>query len=327
MLDYKRFISYLYSYIEGEKGVNVGYIRCEQRQGICRLTLNVQDRHGIEEGDYKVYLYKMTEEGIPIGYYLDELRMKGFCGDLRKQTSAQNVWNTGNRIEDFDGIIAIYDKNHMYVSQWTDEIVHAYRFITIQDFNIKSRSKSEQAEKLENLSLEDSSPQDLMISDSNDEDLTSSDSDDGNWPYEVSTEDANRFAAEMSASEEQTNLPTISKLTIRLMENRPKLPDFENHEIYDCVRIEPNDIGLLEMENWRLGVNSFLTHGFYNYKYLMLGKLRFQDGVVKAVLGVPGIFDNKEQYIAKIFGFEVFIPVKHTNTKTGNFGYWIVELT
>jgi hypothetical protein len=134
-------------------------------------------------------------------------------------------------------------------------------------------------------------------------------------------------SAEPSHDErKEQNMPTISNLTIRLMENRPKLPDFENHEIYDCVRIEPNDIGLLEMDNWRLGVNSFLTHGFYNYKYLLLGKLRFQDGVVKAVLGVPGVYDNKEQYIAKIFGFEVFVPVKHSNVKTGRFGYWIVEL-
>ena len=138
-------------------------------------------------------------------------------------------------------------------------------------------------------------------------------------------------AQDISPTEEQDNLAGqqkgISNAILKLMENRAKLPDFENHEVYDCVRIEPNDIGLLAMENWRLGVNSFLTHGYYNYKYLMLGKLRFQDGVVKAVLGVPGIFDSKEQYIAKIFGFEVFVPVKHTNTKTGNFGYWIVELT
>ena len=111
------------------------------------------------------------------------------------------------------------------------------------------------------------------------------------------------------------------------MEQRVKLPDFENHEIYDCVRIEPKDIGLLDMDNWRLGVNSFLTHGYYNYKYLMLGKLRFQDGVIKAVLGVPGVYDNKEQYIAKIFGFDLFVPLKHTNIKPGNFGYWFVELT
>lgn len=73
MLDYKRFISYLYTYVEGEKGVNVGYIRCEQRQGICRFTLNLQDRQGIEGGRYKVYLYKADPDGTPIGYYLDEM--------------------------------------------------------------------------------------------------------------------------------------------------------------------------------------------------------------------------------------------------------------
>lgn len=395
MLDYRRFISYLYSYINGEKGVNVGYIRCEQRQGILRFTLNVQDRHGMEEGKYKVYLYKMNEEGVPIGYYLDDLILHRYCGDLRKQTNSQNVWNTGNRIEDFDGIIAIYDAGHMYVSQWSDEMIETYRFITWQDWSKKQRDGaglniSETKEEASELQAAEYQPK-YDINGHRNYDRASEWTctgsaearyeaeekgnckmmeEEGSWKTEEEKESCktveeedncktvgenercktveekdncktvgendncrmveekdNCKTPEGNGYEEPVKTPAISKLTIRLMENRPKLPDFENHEIYDCVRIEPNDIGLLEMENWRLGVNSFLTHGFYNYKYLMLGKLRFQDGVVKAVLGVPGIYDNKEQYIAKIFGFEVFVPVKHTNTKTGNFGYWIVELT
>lgn len=359
MLDYKRFISYLYSYVEGKKGINVGYIRLEQRQGICRLTMNIQDRHGVEDGHYKVYLYKMTGEGVPVGYYLDDVVLHRFGGDMRKQTNSQNVWNTGNRIEDFDGVIAIYDIQHIYVSQWSDETVNPYRFITWQDWakrehisfhTDKTEAPQSKAAEAENRKLkaaqtgviqtdrqEAEAPQtEAMQMDEQEAKTPQTEAMqmDGQEAETSQTEAAEEGNGELKATQIglQTNrqaaetLPTISDLTIRLMENRPKLPDFENHEIYDCVRIEPNDIGLLEMDNWRLGVNSFLTHGFYNYKYLMLGKLRFQDGAVKAVLGVPGVYDNKEQYIAKIFGFEVFVPVKHTNTKTGNFGYWIVEL-
>lgn len=300
MLDYRRFISYLYSYVEGEKGVNVGYIRCEQRQGNCRFTLNLLDRQGIEGGRYKVYLYKVNEEERPIGYYLDEILIRRCNAELRKQTSSENVWNTNHRLEDFDGVIAIYDKDHMYVSQWSDEPMQLSQFQTYREWQQQRVPEQPVYQKeSEGLALH---------------------------AVELKTVE---LAMESEAMEPEVMEPMrkpISDATLRLMESRTKLPDFENHEIYDCVRIVPNDIGLLEMENWRLGVNSFLTHGYYNYKYLMLGKLRFQDGVVKAVLGVPGVYDNKEQYIAKIFGFEVFVPVKHTNIKTGNFGYWIVEL-
>lgn len=393
-LDYKRFISYLYSYVEGEKGVNVGYIRCEQRQGICRFTLNLQDRQGIEDGHYKVYLYRVEKDGTPVGYYLDEMTLHQCSGELRKQTPCKNVWNTNSRIEDFDGVIAVYDKEHMYASQWSDEPIQTGLFLTYSDWLEKKgtpgKSASEYKRESEGLFLHTREARQLqnesVVSDGMEfpeaaedhsvpfrdgtpdmqmmreqpaesgkaiesrqtaepgqaaetgqgkatETFSSETSQEmaGDLTQVIAEEIAERITDADNQKEQKReagnkNRKSISDLTIRVMENRPKLPDFENHEIFDCVRIEPNDIGLLEMDNWRLGVNSFLTHGYYNYKYLMLGKLRFQDGVVKAVLGVPGVFDNKEQYIARIFGFDVFVPIKHTNVKTGNFGYWIVEL-
>lgn len=89
-MDYRRFISYLYNYVDGEKGVNVGYIRCEQRHGICRLTLNLQDRQqGVEGGSYKVYLYKISKEGNPVGYYLDEFTLSSGCGELKNRQTVR----------------------------------------------------------------------------------------------------------------------------------------------------------------------------------------------------------------------------------------------
>lgn len=328
-MDYRRFISYLYSYIDGEKGVNVGYIRCEQRQGVCRFTMNILDRQGIEGGRFKVYLYKTGENETPVGYYLDEMMLHRGCGELHKQSRSDNLWNTDCRIEDFDGVIAVYDKEHAYASQWSEMSIRPELFQTYQDWQKQKASETEKMPKY----IKESDGLSLHVAEISRKAEESEESEESEGLEE--SEEETRVeplteAQDISPTEEQDNLAGqqkgISNAILKLMENRAKLPDFENHEVYDCVRIEPNDIGLLAMENWRLGVNSFLTHGYYNYKYLMLGKLRFQDGVVKAVLGVPGIFDSKEQYIAKIFGFEVFVPVKHTNVKTGNFGYWIVEL-
>lgn len=385
MLDYKRFISYLYAYVDGEKGVNVGYIRCDQRQGNCRLVLNLQDRQGIEGGKYKVYLYRVESEQSPVGYYLDEFCINKNCGELKKQTMSENVWNTNRGIGEFDGIIAIYDKTHIYASQWTDTPLDVRRFLTYADWQKQRKQSSETWEKSSIQALtpevqsaqtafsEAMSPQGQEQGQLQEQVQSQTLQEQGQPQGQMQSQAQSQMSQEQGQSQEQmleqsqsqtlqeqmqtqgqqqeqpqetrksqqsspqangaknfngteNSRKCISELTLRLMENRAKLPDFENHEIYDCVRIEPNDIGLLEMENWRLGVNSFLTHGYYNYKYLMLGKLRFQDGVVKAVLGVPGVFNNKEQYIAKIFGFDLFVPVKHTNIRTGNFGYWIVEL-
>ena len=117
-----------------------------------------------------------------------------------------------------------------------------------------------------------------------------------------------------------------------LMANREKLPLLPNcpdgeNGVIECVKINPNDIGLLNMDNWRLGVNSFLTHGFYSYKYLMLGRVLFDEEDTNGyILGVPGEYSSKEKYLAGIFGFDRFIPVKETRIKTGSFGYWVVDL-
>lgn len=113
----------------------------------------------------------------------------------------------------------------------------------------------------------------------------------------------------------------------KMIQEYPKLPMYGATELFDCVRIHPKDIGKLDMRNWKLGVNSFLTHGFYTYQYLLLGKMRFDDGSEHSIIGVPGVYSNREKYLANMFGFDQFIPVKKTGVKTGEFGYWIVEIS
>ena len=42
------------------------------------------------------------------------------------------------------------------------------------------------------------------------------------------------------------------------------------------LTIKPQDIGLLPRETWTYGNNSFLLHGYYNYRYLILAQI--EDG-------------------------------------------------
>lgn len=123
--------------------------------------------------------------------------------------------------------------------------------------------------------------------------------------------------------EQKENVDAFEKM----LAEYPKLPMYGVTELFDCVRIHPKDIGKLDMRNWKLGVNSFLTHGYYTYQYLLLGKMHFDNGAEKAIIGVPGVYSNREKYLANMFGFEQFIPIKKTGVKTGEFGYWIVEIS
>ena len=84
----------------------------------------------------------------------------------------------------------------------------------------------------------------------------------------------------------------------------------------------PCDLLRLQQDRWQVGRSSFLQHGFHQYRHLLLG--RMPKG--SYVIGVPGILNPQEQYMAALFGYEQF----HAAPAAGYgkpFGYWCRELT
>lgn len=65
--------------------------------------------------------------------------------------------------------------------------------------------------------------------------------------------------------------------------------------------------------------NSFLLHGYFNYKHLLIKK----DGTMFRV-GVPGNYYVREEMVASMFGFPNFEPAEagHCNRQQGQFGYY-----
>lgn len=103
------------------------------------------------------------------------------------------------------------------------------------------------------------------------------------------------------------------------------LSSYENIHPYGdervYVKLEPKDFVILQSKYQHLVNNSFLLHGFYNYRYIILGKE--QD----YYLGVPGVFYEREKMVAQMFGFEAF-ECPGGNVRGGEFGYYLrkVEL-
>jgi hypothetical protein len=93
-------------------------------------------------------------------------------------------------------------------------------------------------------------------------------------------------------------------------------PFSDKNEI-QCIRIELKDLKILPKSQWILSSNSFVLHGYYNYQYLILGKVNDQ-----FILGIPGVYCNKEKLVAGLFGFNDFKPAQVCEHKMGRFGYW-----
>lgn len=95
---------------------------------------------------------------------------------------------------------------------------------------------------------------------------------------------------------------------------------FEGEKI-ECVRMELGDIHEFPKKYWYLGNNSFLLHGFFNYKHIIMGETT-ENGKKEYFIGVPGVFQNQERIMAAMFGFPEFRTAQNAEHKTGNFGYW-----
>lgn len=93
----------------------------------------------------------------------------------------------------------------------------------------------------------------------------------------------------------------------RLRAAYPKVTAFECADGCEILVIKPQDIGLLPRENWVYGNNSFLLHGYYNYRYLILARLGKPGERGRYILGVPGHYGNNEKYMAAMFGFDRFV--------------------
>lgn len=84
------------------------------------------------------------------------------------------------------------------------------------------------------------------------------------------------------------------------------------------IAIQPKDFVIMTGDYQHLANNSFLLHGFYNYRHIILG--REQDD--SFYLGVPGVYYEREKMVALMFGFEAF-ECEGGIPESGKFGYYL----
>ena len=106
----------------------------------------------------------------------------------------------------------------------------------------------------------------------------------------------------------------------------PKIQAFDSEHGCQVLVIKPQDIGLLPRDIWIYGNNSFLLHGYYNYRYLILARLENPRGMPRYLLGVPGHYYSNEKYMASMFGFPHFVLSKRQPAQDGRFGYWYTDI-
>ena len=103
----------------------------------------------------------------------------------------------------------------------------------------------------------------------------------------------------------------------------PTLPLPPSYMLDPSIKIKVEDLQNIPHVPENMKTNGFLLLNYGNYGHLMLCQHRQTNRIY---LGVPGVFDNEKNFIAKLFGFRDFLTVPESCQKTGNFGYWILSL-
>lgn len=136
----------------------------------------------------------------------------------------------------------------------------------------------------------------------------------------------NQKQSQPDSSKESPKEDPAESLWNRLRAAYPKVTAFECSDGCEILVIKPQDIGLLPRENWVYGNNSFLLHGYYNYRYLILARLGKPGERGRYILGVPGHYGNNEKYMAAMFGFDRFVRSTRQPPRDSRFGYWYTDL-
>lgn len=406
MGEYKRLISYIYSYEKGMKGKNVGFAKIESRNGICRISLSVRFAEELlnetEDNMMEVYFFSRNKSEIK-KYFLEQMRIVKGSSVIKIN---KNLESFGGKIESLSGIFicspAFFKNkkslNLIYASEWDDipiEVEAFRREEPVVDSGMESRNienilhnqdselhvayiGEEEYEKVAEVSTsevikksEEELPVHMMETESERMSVYQTDKTANDFTGQLENEmSESQFRESITEKPENTENDSMNEsYRSDRMENMKTQGDKQESEVScdmmsghldetehtnennglenneeknffqvlsgcypkvrlneidgECIKITPHDISYLPKKYWQLCNNSFMLHGYYNYRYLILCE-KITNGTKRYLIGVPGLYHQREQTIARMFGFTEFEGNKRNGTM--NFGYWCMYL-
>lgn len=293
----QRFVTYIYAYENNNKNQNVGFAKVDIRGDYCQVEIHLK-RTGYTNVKCPVYLF-VRENEVIVGVEIGEIALVNGCGDFVRQLNCNGVGETPYCMKDMKGILIFLDDTVMFASQWDERAIYRDNFKPYEE------TKEIPVEQLEDVAEE---PEESGQSEK----------------LQVESVQAQQ-SGEQQSEELQPEAQRSGDMWMDLWEKLNGMYGaknlFENMPEISGIHMELKDLRELPKKYWYLGSNSFLLHGFFNYRHLLLGKVENESGR-KWFIGVPGIYQNQEKVLAAVFGFPEFRQEKDTGVKTGQFGYW-----
>lgn len=347
-MDYQRLVSYIYSYPEGVKGRNVGFAKALVHQGQFKLSISLR---GVKTDSPEMFgIYMMVTDGgyrlIKLGECLVKVGQMEYSGVF----NPDNINETGYGFKDICGL-AVAREDARYdcmMSMWKDEDVtpdmlvfsgmdakkQVEAGIVIKERMRQSEEKERGQQMSESVLAESlrSEPVRPELAESQ-----TAESQTGVTAESVSdtaTEDikaagaAAKIPAETQHLQQKahradaTQTDPFEKLFVRA----DYIDAFDDDYFYDCIEVSPEMLKCLNQNEIDIAGNSFMLHGYYNFRHILFGRVRDNLDNTKYFIGVPGMYCNRERYMASMFGFNNFKKSHRSDYANPYFGYWYQEI-
>lgn len=325
-MDYQRLVSYIYSYPEGVKGRNAGFAKALVHQGQFKLSISLR---GVKTDSPEMFgIYMMVADSgyrlIKLGECLVKMGHMEYSGIF----NPDNINETGYGFKDICGL-AVAREDARYdcmMSMWKDEDVTPDMLVfsgmdakkqVEAGIVIKERMRQSEEEEKRQETAESSVVRQEMAAES----VT--------MPENIKADGvAAKIHAETQHLQQKahranaTQTDPFEKLFVRA----DYIDAFDDDYFYDCIEVSPEKLKCLNQNEIDIAGNSFLLHGYYNFRHILFGRVRDNLDNTKYFIGVPGMYCNRERYMASMFGFNNFKKSHRSDYANPYFGYWYQEI-
>lgn len=334
MSDYNRFVSYIYLYENGAKTMNAGFVKVESRNGQCRIALSLKN---VYTGMERCQVYMFIRFGQELrGVYVGDVRIRNHGGEWKFVTDTANIAGSGYRLDQMSGMIIRGDGEKFYGTRWDHGDLDIRKFLVRWEENPPEREIVREREPSEEMKIsqEGELPEETENTEAEEEirEMVLETEPSGEEAVIQETVESEEKIRDSEISGDEGKIVTMEEdkrcMSFRkILEQCPGMYPFEDDTVDACVRLEPQDIGRMPIDCWAYGSNSFLLHGYYSYRHLILARMKkAEEGGGGYILGVPGTRHSREAFMANMFGFRVFKPIREGKEGTSDFGYWYTFL-
>ena len=325
MGEYRRFVAYVYEYRKGKKEENCGFVKVESWGARCTMELHLQCQ-GIPAGT-ECKSYAFVREGKKMrGILLSSCKTEANRVNHTMETSSWKIGGQETTLETLGGMVFITELGAFFGTEWDDiEIIPELFEEFSEEDNPKKEAKEDLGEGLEEKTdgkqekeIQEEAGK-ILKKEKLKEKLTeekSEISEKEEMPHKKNVTETEAVAQQDKSADEE-NVTATEVQQERSMPGEPCTP-FEDGEFSNCRKIRLGDISCFSGKNCPLRQNRFLLYGYYNFGHLLI--CTKENG--EQILGVPGVYDQQERFMANMFGFPFFKKSREIQISDRQGGYW-----